>query len=56
MGILVLLVTDDVQCMISASKVESGRENKDDEKYKRLSTLFKRTKKPLESESSGTFK
>lgn len=43
-------------CMISVSKVELGRENKDDEKYKRLSMFFKRIKKLLESESLGIFK
>lgn len=38
--------------MISVSKVELGRENKDDKKkYKRLSMFFKRIKKLLESES-----
>lgn len=43
--------------MISVSKVELGRENKDDKKkYKRLSMFFKRIKKLLESESLGIFK
>lgn len=53
MGILVLLVIDDVWLVLVRL---SWVENKDDEKYKRLSMFFKRIKKLLESESLGIFK